>query len=318
MNWNTDALMRIRAGGADLEAVCIGPSPSEAPTIVMLHEGLGCVGLWRDFPDRLAEATGHGVFVYSRRGYGASQPCALPRPLDYMTREAMDVLPDVLTEIGLQRGILLGHSDGASIAAIYAGSIQDHRIRGLVLMAPHFFTEPMGLAAIAKTKEAYETGNLRAKLAAYHADVDNAFRGWNDAWLDPAFAKWNIEDVIAYHPRAGPRHPGQGRPIWDDRANPGAGGAALQSPRRRTPRRMPPFALHRPAGANAGRDRGFRGAPRPHRSGASPSSLRPTRLTDGAGADAVSAQAVAARAVRSAPLGGRAMSSKERSRAAWS
>lgn len=198
MHWKPDTLMRMQAGGADLEAVCVGPPPSEAPTIIMLHEGLGCVGLWRDFPDKLAQETGHGVFVYSRRGYGASQPCTLPRPLDYMTREAMDVLPDVLTEIGLRRGILLGHSDGASIAAIYAGSIQDHRIRGLMLMAPHVFTEPMGLAAIAKTKQAYETGNLRAKLAAYHADVDNAFRGWNDAWLDPEFARWNIEEVIAY------------------------------------------------------------------------------------------------------------------------
>ncbi len=198
MDWNTDTLIRIQADGAELEAVCVGPSPSEAPTIVMLHEGLGCVSLWRDFPDRLAQETGHGVFVYSRRGYGDSEPCTLPRPLDYMTREAMDVLPEVLDEIGLRRGILLGHSDGASIAAIYTGSIQDHRIRGVVLMAPHFFTEPMGLAAIAKAKEAYETGNLRTKLAAYHADVDNAFRGWNDAWLDPAFVNWNIEEAIAY------------------------------------------------------------------------------------------------------------------------
>ncbi len=188
----------MQVGGAELEAVCIGPSPSAAPTIVMLHEGLGCVRLWRDFPDRLAQETGHGVFVYSRCGYGDSQPCTLPRPLDYMTREAMDVLPEVLSEIGLRRGILLGHSDGASIAAIYAGSIQDHRIRGLVLMAPHFFTEPMGLAAIAKAKQVYETRNLRIKLAAYHSDVDNTFRGWNDAWLDPAFVNWNIEDAIAH------------------------------------------------------------------------------------------------------------------------
>jgi pimeloyl-ACP methyl ester carboxylesterase len=198
MDWNTDSLVRIQVGGAELEAVCIGPSPSEAPTIALLHEGLGCVSLWRDFPDRLARATGHGVFVYSRRGYGHSQPCTLPRPLDYMTREAMHVLPDVLSEIGLQRGILLGHSDGASIAAIYVGGIQDHRIRGLILMAPHFFTEPMGLAAIAEIKEAYETGNLRSRLAAYHWDVDNAFGGWNEAWLDPAFVDWNIEDAIAY------------------------------------------------------------------------------------------------------------------------
>ena len=195
------------------------------------------------------------------------QPCTLPRPLDYMTREAMDVLPDVLTEIGLRRGILLGHSDGASIAAIYAGSIQDHRIRGLVLMAPHFFTEPMGLAAIAKTKQAYETGNLRAKLAAYHADVDNAFRGWNDAWLDPAFARWNIEEVIAYI-----RVPVLAIQGKDDQYGTAAQIQALEeqlySPaRRRAYRRMPPFAVHRPAGANAGCCRGFRGAPRPDRSG---------------------------------------------------
>jgi len=198
MQWTTTAPIRIEAGGADLEAACFGPSPSDAPTIVMLHEGLGCVGLWRDFPERLAKATGHGVFAYSRRGYGASEPCALHRPLDYMTREAVATLPDVLNGIGLRRGILLGHSDGASIAAIHAGSIQDHRIRGLVLMAPHFFTEPAGLASIAEAKAAYETGDLRARLARYHRDVDNAFRGWNDAWLDPDFARWNIEDVIAY------------------------------------------------------------------------------------------------------------------------
>lgn len=198
MDWNTTAPIRIQAGGADLEAACIGPSPSDAPTIIMLHEGLGCLNLWRDFPERLARETGHGVFVYSRRGYGKSEPCPLPRPLDYMTHEAMHVLPDVLAETAPNRGILLGHSDGASIAAIYAGSVQDHRIRGLVLMAPHFFTEPMGLAAVAQVKNAYETGNLRSRLAAYHADVDNSFRGWNDAWGNPAFARWNIEDVIAY------------------------------------------------------------------------------------------------------------------------
>jgi len=198
MKWDTSAPLRIKAGGADLEAACYGPSPADAPTMVMLHEGLGCVGLWRDFPKQIAEVTGYGVFVYSRFGYGASEPCDLPRPLDYMTREAVDVLPDILTEIGFRRGILLGHSDGASIAAIYAGSIQDHRVRGLILMAPHFFTEPSGLAAIAEARQAFETGDLREKLARYHADPDTAFRGWNDAWLDPAFADWNIEQVIAY------------------------------------------------------------------------------------------------------------------------
>jgi pimeloyl-ACP methyl ester carboxylesterase len=188
----------IAIRGKRLETLSLGPAPDRAPTIVMLHEGLGCVELWRDFPRRVAEATGFGVFAYSRGGYGRSEPVPLPRPLDYMTREALDTLPALLDAIGLARGILLGHSDGASIAAIYAGSIEDFRVRGLVLMAPHVFTEPSGLAAIAAAGEAYARGDLRARLAKYHADVDIAFRGWRDAWLDPGFVAWNIADVIDY------------------------------------------------------------------------------------------------------------------------
>jgi len=179
-----------------LEAIAYGPPPDEAPTIVMLHEGLGCVALWRDFPAKLAAATGHGVFAYSRAGYGGSDPVDLPRPLDYMQREARSSLPEALDAIGLQSGILLGHSDGASIAAIYAGEQADPRIKGLVLMAPHLFTEPMGLASIAAAREAYETGDLKPKLAKYHAHVECAFRGWNDAWLDPGFEAWNIEECV--------------------------------------------------------------------------------------------------------------------------
>jgi pimeloyl-ACP methyl ester carboxylesterase len=164
----------------------------------MLHEGLGCVGLWGDFPDKLAAATGVGVFVYSRAGYGQSSPVSLPRPLTFMHEEGKDVLPKLLDAIGFRRGLLLGHSDGASIAAIYAGSVQDHRVRGLILIAPHFFTEDMGITAIARAKDAYATTDLRAKLARWHADVDNAFRGWNDAWLDPDFRKWDITTELAY------------------------------------------------------------------------------------------------------------------------
>jgi len=196
--WKDGEAVMFRADGGWLEGKCHGPSPDVAPTIVMLHEGLGCVDLWRDFPRRLAEATRYGVFAYSRRGYGASDPVALPRPIDYMTREAIDVLPQVFGAIGFTEGVLLGHSDGASIAAIYAGSVQDHRVRGLVLMAPHFFAEPEGLESIRQAREAYDGGDLRARLAKYHADVDGAFRGWNDAWLDPRFEAWNIEEVIAY------------------------------------------------------------------------------------------------------------------------
>jgi pimeloyl-ACP methyl ester carboxylesterase len=188
----------LHINDSDLEYRLIGPQPSEAPTIVMLHEGLGSAALWGDFPDALQAATGMGVFVYSRAGYGASSPVTLPRPLDYMSREALDVLPALLDTIGFRRGVLLGHSDGASIAAIYAGGSGDHRLRGVVLIAPHFITEDMGLAAIAETKRAYETKDLRAKLSRWHHNVDNAFYGWSDAWLDPDFRRWDISDYLAY------------------------------------------------------------------------------------------------------------------------
>ena len=196
-NWSDGAgFVTIR--GQRLEAISRGPAPDRAPTIVMLHEGLGCAALWRDFPARVAAATGFGVFAYSRAGYGQSDPTPLPRPLNYMTREARETLPELLEAIGFRRGVLLGHSDGASIAAIYAGSVEDFRVRALVLMAPHFFTEDSGLAAIASAREAYASGDLRRRLGKYHSDVDNAFHGWCDAWLDPGFKSWNIADVIDY------------------------------------------------------------------------------------------------------------------------
>ena len=184
--------------GMWLEYRMIGPRPDAAPTIVMLHEGLGSVGLWGDFPDKLAAATGAGVFVYSRAGYGKSSPGKLPRAVTFMDEEAREVLPRVLAAIGFQRGILFGHSDGASIAAIYGGSVQDHRVRGLVLMAPHFFTEDAGIAEIQRAREAFESGVLREKLARWHADPDCAFYSWNGPWLDPAFRKWDITDVLGY------------------------------------------------------------------------------------------------------------------------
>jgi pimeloyl-ACP methyl ester carboxylesterase len=182
--------------GKRLEAAAFGPPPEAAPTLVLLHEGLGCVALWRDFPERLAESTGFGVFVYSRAGYGRSDPVDLPRPLDYMTHEAHMSLPTVLGAIGFREGVLVGHSDGASIAAINAGSCVDERVKGLVLMAPHLFAEAPGLHSILDAKRAYEAGDLRAKLAKYHAHVDCAFRGWNGAWLAPAFQTWSIEKFV--------------------------------------------------------------------------------------------------------------------------
>ena len=188
----------LQIGSQRLEYRMIGPRPDQAPTLVLLHEGLGCVGLWGDFPDKLQKATGCGVFVYSRAGYGQSSPVKLPRPLSYMHDEARDVLPQVLDAICFRRGLLVGHSDGASIAAIYAGTHQDHRVGGLVLIAPHFFTEDPGIASIEEARKAYEAGDLRRRLARWHADVDNAFKGWNGAWLDPEFRQWDITEPLAY------------------------------------------------------------------------------------------------------------------------
>ena len=181
-----------------LEYRMIGPRPDAAPTIVMLHEGLGSAGLWNSFPDHIASATGAGVFVYSRTNYGRSSPGKLPRTVNFMHEEALDVLPRVLAAIGFERGILLGHSDGASIATIYAGSVQDHRVRGLVLMAPHFFTEDMGLAQIRRTNEDYQSGDLREKLKRWHADVDSAYQSWSGPWLAREFRVWDITETLGY------------------------------------------------------------------------------------------------------------------------
>jgi pimeloyl-ACP methyl ester carboxylesterase len=188
----------LTIGASDLEYRFIGPAPDAAPTIVMLHEGLGSVGLWGDFPDKLQAATGAGVLVYSRAGYGASSPATLPRPLDYMHIEALEVLPKLLDTIGFRRGLLVGHSDGASIAAIYAGGIQDHRVRGLALIAPHFVVEDISVTSIEAMGKAYQTTDLRSKLARWHKDVDNAFQGWNGAWLDAKFRDWDISEYLAY------------------------------------------------------------------------------------------------------------------------
>jgi pimeloyl-ACP methyl ester carboxylesterase len=184
--------------GKKIEAARHGPEPERAPSLVLLHEGLGSVAMWKEFPQKLAEATGYGVLVYSRPGYGGSDPVDLPRPLTYMHEEAQKILPAVLDEAGVRKAILVGHSDGASIATIYAGSRQDFRVRGLVLIAPHFFVEELSVRSIAAAKDAYETGDLRAKLAKYHRDVDVAFRGWNRAWLDPSFRQWRIDEYLPY------------------------------------------------------------------------------------------------------------------------
>lgn len=173
------------------------PARGEAKReIVLLHEGLGSVAMWRDFPDRLAAATGAPVFVYSRAGYGKSSPIPLPRPARYMHDEALDVLPRVLEAVGIVDCVLVGHSDGGSIALIYAGGVKDNRALGVVTMAAHVFNERLCVDSIAAAGRAYRETDLRQRLARYHADVDNAFRGWNDVWLSEEFWRWNIEEYL--------------------------------------------------------------------------------------------------------------------------
>jgi pimeloyl-ACP methyl ester carboxylesterase len=167
-----------------------------SPTIVFLHEGLGSLGLWRDFPRQLAEATGCGALVYSRRGYGNSEPITLPRPLDYMEQEGERELPLLLGALKIEEPLLFGHSDGASIALVCAGS--GLAVRGLVLEAPHVFAEELSIRSIEKARDAYDQGHLRERLSRWHANnVDNAFRGWNGAWLDAKFRDWNIERYLS-------------------------------------------------------------------------------------------------------------------------
>jgi len=174
-----------------------GISPNR-PTLVLLHEGLGSVALWRDFPGRLAAETGLAVFAYSRAGYGGSSPCALPRPMSYLHDEARDVLPAVLSAAGIGRSILVGHSDGGSIAALHAGMVDDPGRIGIVIMAPHFFTEDVAVDGIAAAKQMYDAGDLRAKLERHHgSNVDCAFRGWSEAWLDWRWRAWNLEAELA-------------------------------------------------------------------------------------------------------------------------
>ncbi len=187
----------IQVDGGMLEAAWWGPDPAVAPTLVLLHEGLGCVALWRDVPEQLAAATGWGVFAYSRFGYGQSAGTALPRPMTYMHDEALTVLPRVLAAAGIRQAVLAGHSDGASIAAINAGS-GGTGLLGLITIAAHFIVEDMNIDSIRRIKQDYDTGALRPRLARYHRDVDTAFRGWNDAWLDPRFRAFDITGFLPH------------------------------------------------------------------------------------------------------------------------
>jgi pimeloyl-ACP methyl ester carboxylesterase len=173
-----------------------------APTLIFLHEGLGSVSMWRDFPQRLCDALGAAGIVYSRPGYGRSTPRGADEHWapDFMHHQAHAVLPALLDALQIDRADdppwLLGHSDGASIALLHAARFA-RQVGGLVVMAPHLFVEAVSTASIRQVRHHYLHADLKQRLARYHDDADSAFWGWNDAWLDPRFVNWNIEAEIA-------------------------------------------------------------------------------------------------------------------------
>ena len=187
--------MFAQVGGHRIEYARIDIARPLRPTLVLLHEGLGSIAAWRDFPDRLARAAGCNALAYSRYGYGNSDPLTAPRGVRYMHDEALIALPELLDQLGIERPILVGHSDGGSIALIHAG-VGIRPVAGVVTLAAHVLVEDISVASIAAAKVAYESTDLRAKLARHHADVDSAFWGWNRIWLDPVFRAWNIEEYL--------------------------------------------------------------------------------------------------------------------------
>jgi pimeloyl-ACP methyl ester carboxylesterase len=185
----------IAAAGRQLETLHLTGRSAASPTIVFLHEGLGSISLWRDFPQRVVAATGCSALIYSRYGYGESDALEERRKPDYMHREALDVLPEMLAQCEIETPILFGHSDGASIALIYAGA--GHDVAGLIVAAPHLFVEDISLQGAAQAALAYRTTDLPQKLARHHRDADKTFWGWHDIWTHADFRDWNIESYIA-------------------------------------------------------------------------------------------------------------------------
>jgi pimeloyl-ACP methyl ester carboxylesterase len=185
----------VIVNGKRLETLAY-PATGDRPTIVMLHEGLGSVSMWKDFPEQLARATRCGVLAYSRYGHGKSERLREKRSVEFMHHEATVALPALLERLGIQRPILLGHSDGASICILYAATFPASSPQALILEAPHVFVEDLAVQSIAKIRTAYETTDLPDKLARHHDHADETFWGWNDIWLDPAFRSWNIEDRL--------------------------------------------------------------------------------------------------------------------------
>ena len=189
----TSARSVVVVDDANLEYRLIGGA-SGRTTLVFLHEGLGSMDLWRRFPADVVAATGRSGLVYSREGHGWSDPVRAPRSPDFMAHEALTVLPQVLDRLEIPDPILIGHSDGASIALIYTGA--GHQATGLVLLAPHVFVERESIAGIEDALGRFETTDLPERMSRYHRDPHSTFHAWNDVWLDPGFRNWNIEGSL--------------------------------------------------------------------------------------------------------------------------
>lgn len=184
----------VELSGGRVE-VDVSPGDQGLPTVVFLHEGLGSIDLWRGFPEVVAgRLGGPSVVVYSRHGYGRSGPAETPRPVEYMHHEADIVLPELLAALRVDRPVLVGHSDGASITLLYAGA--GHRVTALVCIAPHVFVEPESIAGVTAARQAFEAGDMARRMLAYHDDPAATFRGWNDIWASDEFRAWNIEDRL--------------------------------------------------------------------------------------------------------------------------
>ena len=183
----------VSASGRSLAYEWIGEGREGRPVLVLLHEGLGSIRQWRDFPAKLAGATGCRALVYDRYGYGQSDVLAEPRrTVRFMHDEALQALPELMQQLKVEKPVLIGHSDGASIALIHAGA--GHAVRAVVAMAPHVFIEPVCLSSIAKATAAFATTDLPRKLGRYHRDARRTFHGWADVWLDPQFKGWDIRN----------------------------------------------------------------------------------------------------------------------------
>ncbi len=186
----------VRVCARNIEYQLIPAHQINRPTLLLLHEGLGSVSMWRDFPARLAAASGCRTLVYSRYGYGQSDVLEEAFKPDFMHREGREALPELLAALNIENPVLVGHSDGGSIALLHAGD-KRNAVAGLVVMAPHCFVEDISIRSIEAAKRVFETSDLPAKLAKYHRDVRRTFYGWNDIWLDPDFRSWNIEGCLA-------------------------------------------------------------------------------------------------------------------------